>query len=277
MSGKAERIAQLFQTRPIIAVEGMPLDVRKRLPLLDMHNRSVTDPTTNLPPATIHSYLQPGVQYMNQTSSKLNSIGEIEDKQVHFVGFEKVPMGDWDWRDPIHPDNAVSIESLGDVHERLTRYTKDNPDSRWKVYLTPGGIRAWELGRSRTPIKAMQEGMFDESGILKVDPLYGKMTTRKDYSHLYPSKFTPPAFWSRVSQKPTRPNDFVAYYLGNIGEGTINSENARLVNTYHDKVIQDVLSIEGVDPREASLSLLEKQLATVSRSWAAPIEQRLGL
>ena len=70
----------------------------------------------------------------------------------------------------------------------------------------------------------------------------------------------------------------MAYYLGDVGGGLVNPDSARIVHTYHDRPIMRSMMYDGMTPGtlpSSGIELLNKHLATVPRSFAAPIEQRL--
>lgn len=270
------QVADLFH---IPSFRNSRLHSSERIPLMN-HNASVErygQQRIAKDPEAINSlirYLEPGVQYQKHYLTKPDvNTGDTKTGLVHFVGLEDVPMGDWDWRGASHPTGDPQIESLGEAYDRLDKYTTDNPDSRWQVYLTPGGVRSWEVGRRVTPEQFRNEGSFNEDH-LNIDPMYAAITVQGRLAPQYP-KETNPAFWSRISGKPGRPDDFVAYPLNTIGRGDIDPYNARLIQEYHDKPIQQVLAKEGINPHKAALELLNKHLATVPRKWAIPVEQRL--
>lgn len=274
------RALDLVNIPDYLSFKGLPLAERRLIPSLDMHNRHLLKVGEGELPPGASAYLEPGVHFKTDILTQQDPVtGESVSGNIHVVGMEKVPMGDWDWKDPYshNTDGGATIESLGDVHERLSRYTQDNPDSSWRVYLTPGGVRAWEMSRNQTPVKMFAPTKYGElqDDTLRIDPFYQKLTSRKKYSPAHLNKTVPAAFYSRVSGKPLRENDFVAFPLGHIGDAPINPYNERLVGTYHDDIIQRWMQLSGTEGTTAALDLLNKHLDSVPRSWGSEIEQSL--
>lgn len=232
----------------------------------------------------VQSVLEPGVYYSKNWLPNKSNPGTLENGlpnggYVDFVRTHAVPMGDWDWPDnTYHSNHSVTIRHLGDVYDRLERFTSDNPNSLWQTYLTPGGVRAFEMGDRYTPKGFAAAGHFDA---LSVDPFYEKLAIRpiappKEFSSplLYPEQS-----WSaRVSGKPGRTDDFVAFPLGTVGKAPIHSYNRRIIDTYHDLPIMRSMVNDGMQIGTlptSGITLLEQQLSTVPRRFAVPIERRL--
>lgn len=227
--------------------------------------------------------LEPGVHYKQEWikdkyNPGWNAQGIPNGKNVDFIKFAKVPMGDWDWNDAIHSSEAVTIDHLGDVYDRLVRFTHDNPSSKWQTYLTPGGVRAFEVAQNFTPKEFNDAGYFET---LAIDPVYQRMAQstvipfdQHKYKGLYPRQ----GWNARISGKPGRPDDFVAFPLGTVGDALTNPYNQRLIDSYHDLPIMRSMVNDGMEPYKmptSGLKLLEYHLSTVPRQYAAPIEQRL--
>lgn len=257
---------------------GARLD-QKRMAGMPLTRSDVSQPRMELEPGVWHN--QDWVA--NQINPGTRPDGLPFGKYIDIIGFKQVPMGDWDWPNVVHHNDAVTIRHLGDVYDNLERFTTDNPGSKWQTYLTPGGVRAYELSKPMTPGMFDRLGYFDE---LKIDPFYKQFSLNQTqlkgatseaiarYQPLYPKQ----AFNARVSSKPGRNEDFVAFPLGQIGEGLINPYNQRLIDQYHDQPIMRSMMNDGMQPGKlpaSGISLLEQHLATVPRKYAASIEQRL--
>lgn len=208
-----------------------------------------------------------------------NGMPDIKDYPIHYTGFTHVPMGDWDWADKGHiAQNSITIENLGHAVDKLEQYVTDtSPDSYWKVYLTNGGVRAWDIGKRQRPIEWKSSGRFEQ---LNIDPNYARLSGTTKRLPTVPEGLAYPSFWTRVSGKPQRgSDDFVAMYLGDItgNNANINADSLRQISLYHDKPIQEWLLREGLDNKSVALELASQHLETVPKKWAMPIIQRLGL
>lgn len=195
---------------------------------------------------------------------------------VDFVGSARVPMGDWDFPDAIHHESSVSIKDVGDVYDSLQKYTTDNPNSVWQTYLTPGGVRAFELGEQRTPREfASPDNRFVQ---LNVDENYARIAVRQREKPIYPN-YPTQAFNARVSGKPGREGkDFVAYPLNIVGQGMQNPYNRRIVREYHDIPILRSMAQDGMQPGVlpvSGLELLNAHLDSIPTQYRNQIERKL--
>jgi hypothetical protein len=264
--------------------------------------------------------IEPGVysnrDYIrNKLDTRTLDDGRPNGSYVDFYGTKNVPMGDWDFPDAIHHDSSVTINNLGDTYQSVKEYTNRNPDSLWQMYLTPGGVRGFEIAEQYTPRQFM--GGVDPSSPnnrfsqLNIDPNYAKMAVAIDVPSSPLKRIPSPqevmrgladdqlwdrkaiaydnfgtninqptqAFNARISSKPGRQEDFVAYPLGTIGSGIVNPYNQRILDTYHDLPIMRSQMQDGIKPGilpRSGLDLLDQHLRTVpDRQWAANVEQRL--
>lgn len=181
-----------------------------------------------------------------------NVVQKIENKKgaVEYIGTSSVPMQDWDWPDTVHPSIAVTINHLGDVYDSLVRRTVDNPSERWRLYITPGGVRAWNLTNQWEPNVAAE--MLQRS--LDSDPLYAEYAAKSNN------------WFSRISGKPKRLNDFVAFPIDEIGSALPNPVNLDIVHRYHDVPIIENRFVSEMLPDglpRSFLPVLEEQIKTV--------------
>lgn len=198
--------------------------------------------------------------------------------QIEVIGFNDVPMQDWDFPDSIHQAQAITINDLGDVYPRLKDYA-DRNNQAWRLYATPGGVRAFNLTDARMPRSPASENFFDFTTTgadyqrqLNSDPLYGRFSRDQNRWN------------SRISGKPTRDADFVAYPLGTVGRGLPDPRNIDLVHRFHDVPIMENRYVSGMAPNavpeQAAQDIVNRHLTKVPRSFAAPVErrfERLGL
>lgn len=183
-------------------------------------------------------------------------------KGVEYISTPKIPMQDWDFPDPLHPDAAVTIRNLGDAYENLKDFTKANPDEAWKLYLTPGGVRAWNLSGQGNP----QQLAFGYQQTLNSDPLYNEYAQRSN------------TWASRLSGKPKRADDFVAFPLATIGEGLPNPTNVDWVTRFHDIPIIENRYVSNVDMSNTSiLQKLVDQTRGLPGRIVDPIYESLNL
>lgn len=225
------------------------------------------------------NYKNPDIAWENDIAVPVNT-----GRPVEFVGFKNVPMGDWDWPDAIHADASVSVKNAGDAFQNLEDFTGRN-GGRWDVFLTPGGVRAFDLSNQMSPRQFEQAGRFEE---LNIDPLYRRFSLDKEmslprhrrdnpdeYNQLYPTN----NFNVRIDSKPGREgNDFVAYRLGTVGKDLPNPQNVRLVREYHDKPIVKAMINQNLNPRslpDSAIDLIDKQLPTIPRQYQFNIERQL--
>jgi hypothetical protein len=240
--------------------------------------------------STVPVMLEPGVTYTqkwlgNKTNSYVRKDGLPYGGFVDFLGTSKVPMGDWDFPDAHHPESSISISNLGDVYDSLIKNTTDNPNSLWQVYLTPGGVRAFQMGEQATPKEYMQKGylksVIKSDNSLNMDRNYANMAVKQTnptripkYDLLYPKQ----AWNARISSKPGRNEDFVAYPIGNVGNGIVDPYNRRIIDSYHDLPIMQSLANDGMSPGvlpKSGLDLLEWHLASVPKNYRDGIERGL--
>lgn len=199
-----------------------------------------------------------------------DTLPEYERSTFQVIGRSDVPMGDWDWPDNIHDTRSVTVNNLNDAYE-LIKDVAGKRNQTWDVYLTPGGVRADLMSHRMTPQQFADAGLFDE---LHIDPLYAQLSqSPASYPDLSDYKQIN-TFNTRVSQKP-RPNDFVAYRLGRIGNAPINPYNKRIIDTYHINGIQKALANSDTNPYESVATLLSQQATGLPSSFISPVEQQL--
>lgn len=217
-----------------------------------------------------------GVLMRSEFKKNKNAKHSRDGKYVNFATFDDLAMQDWDFPDEIHHASSVNIRHMGDAVDRINRFTHDNKGSNFRVYLTPGGVRSFDMTRRITPREFADRG-YDE--VLQVDPNYIKFA--QDMIVPYQARdFYPEQGWSsRLSGKPGRDDDFVAYYLGSVGDGLPHPDNRRLVSQYHDIPIAKNIAKEGLNPLvipDSKIDLLDQQLKTVDKSFAQKAKERLA-
>lgn len=147
---------------------------------------------------------------------------KYERTALEFVQTDTIPMLDWDWPNRGHKTaKCVTITCLNDVISRLKDYLKVYPSQSIRVYVTPGGVRAFFLGT-----KCSVEDFYANFGgeTLNADPLYIRLTKRNE------------GFPVRISPKPSRVGDFVATYVCTLGAEP-NQEMLAVIKAVHDKPI----------------------------------------
>ena len=182
--------------------------------------------------------------------------------------FDTIPMQDWDYPDAIHHSNSITINNLGDVYPLLDEHARRNNES-WRLYSTPGGVRAFNLSTQASPSTLVNDQPFSSylQAQLNSDPLYANFSLEKN------------TWASRLSQKPKRSLDYVAYPLGIVGQGPLNPTNLDIIRRFHDVPIIENRYVSKLSPhtipRIKALELAERHLSKVPRHFAAPIEARL--
>jgi hypothetical protein len=223
--------------------------------------------------------LEPGVIYRVEWIPSRKRVGEEicglpKGKFVEFVSTSSIPMGDWDFPEDTHHPTSITIKNVGDVYKRLIAYTKQH-NSLWKVYLTPGGVRAFDISRN---INSKEFKKDFKS--LNIDPCYARLAMNQPrpdvyskipkYNLLYPKQS-----WAfRLSGKPNRKNDFVALYLGTVGNGKALSYNSRIVKEYHDKPIQKYCRQNNID-LDFAKELATKHLDSIPLQFRSSIQKQI--
>ena len=190
--------------------------------------------------------------------------------EVEFMQLKNTPMLDWDTPDPIHPDASVTVQNLGDVEEIIRDYTSKNPKSMMRLYQTPGGYRAWQLGMESTA----QQYAPDLTQML-VDPNYVKYNQYTN-QRLSNGAIQNAGFNSRVSHKPGRV-DWVAQPIAEFrgSEAMPIERSVELVKLMHDNPIQRTYLSQGGTAQ--AVDLLKQHLPTASQVLQQEISRRLGL
>ena len=189
---------------------------------------------------------------------------------VEFINLPNTPMMDWDTPGPYHADRNATVRHLGDVEELIQSYTAKNPDSRIQLYQTPGGFRAWEVGR-RTSVANFKPD-FEE---LKVDPDYALISQAGLGRTVDGVDIDPPGFRSRISHKPGRA-DWVAQPIATFGAEIPDPTSYNLVRTLHDEPIRRAyLKQSGVSPD--AIAALKENLSTASQALQRQLISRFAL
>jgi hypothetical protein len=143
-------------------------------------------------------------------------------------------MLDWDVPNEGHlTKDAITLNSRYEAVNLLQKLCQQNASWRWRVYKTPGGVRAfcmshqWDINK---PTEAAVARMLMEH--LKCDPCYTHFT------------FTKNEGWAaRVSKKPARQGDYIAQYLFDIGEGEALSTNTTNI-VIHDALVAKYATVK---------------------------------
>lgn len=203
----------------------------------------------------------PGTLHSKQIAHLITNVPA--EKTIEVVGSPRVAMQDWDWPDDAHiAKQAITINHLGDVYDSMERFTRDNPDELWRMYITPGGVRAYDMAQRRDPNSA-----YRLQSHLNSDPLYAELSDKT-------------GFWNtRISPKPARDNDFVALPIGSIGTGTMLRENEDYVRRFHDvPIMENRIAVGQTQLPESAYNLLEQQAQTLpghARPMIDPILSRM--
>ena len=211
--------------------------------------------------------IAPGVQYERQlVKSRLGGKGG----EVEFIRFDDTPMGDWDLPHPSHMSGNVTVRNLGDVEELIQGHVSKNPQSEMRLYMTPGGFRAWELGERRTPAehaKAMEA--------MRIDGDYTRLAQQGNPREIEGVPVGQPGFSARISAKPGRSGDWVALPIATIAgeQAAVDPVSAQRVRAYHDQPIASSYLPGGQVPHAAQ-AMLKEQAATASLALQQALRRR---
>jgi len=192
-------------------------------------------------------------------------------KNVHYVTFKNIAMGDADWSEPSHKcSECITIETISDVVTILKPWLIQKGLTA-RLYLTMGGLRWFITSKRLTPKEADQIGFFSE---LPVDPLYASLAMAinpwKKVRTSYIDRFSlgvvqskqleefEEAWASRISPKVGRENDFVAFHIATFGEVAEDREILEELYQFHDKPIRKSWNKESLEKaREVYISKLK--------------------
>ena len=164
------------------------------------------------------------VQYV----SKNPKAGAIEIGGFH--GKNAIPMTDIDIPDDTHPAAGITAQTRGHAIEQLQRLLKIGRGKTQRVYITPGGVRSFEVGETMEPRKWWKGHDIG-------DPFYRRFTQE---SRTVNDERLPATFTFRNSRKANRAaeDDYVAALIGTLGDEEVTlPESIRKVTRYHDNRI----------------------------------------
>lgn len=220
-------------------------------------------------PPAIAVPIDEGVVYRREKrdSAKEGVPGTISE----YVKFTDTPMMDWDVPDPSHVSSSVSVRHLGDVEELARQYVAEQPESLLRIYQTPGGYRAWELGVRGTPTQ--MAGQLERA---KVDPNYVLLAQRGNEAAVSGIPIGQPGYSSRINAKPGR-TDWVAQPILTLEGAAALPEpvSMRRVKAYHDAPIARHFLQGGVSPE--AIAMLKQQLPTASQSLQRELGALFGI
>jgi hypothetical protein len=235
--------------------------------------------TTNMtgvgkPPRSTYP-IEPGVTYKREYYEPRRA--GVKDttrpgEMVEFVKFADTPMMDWDTPSDYHRATNVTVRHLGDVEELARQYVASNPESMLRIYQTPGGYRAWELGQRVDP-----EGFQPSFEQLKVDGDYARLAATAGPGELEGIALNAPGFSSRISHKPGRV-DWVAQPILTLtgAEAMPDPISLRRVERYHDAPIRQAY-LGGGGVNADALEALKLQTPTASQVLQRELSHRYGV
>lgn len=212
--------------------------------------------------------IAPGVQYESQLVPP--RVGGGKGGRVEFVRFEDTPMYDWDVPSDYHAAKNVTVRHLGDVEEIAREHVNRYPGSLLRLYQTPGGFRAWELGRRQSP-----QQYSSEAEAMRVDEDYVRLAQQSDTWDVNGISVGRPGFSSRISGKPGRANDWVAQPLLTIAgrEALPDPASVYRVRKFHDEPIAHAyLDADGINPH--AMEALRQQASTASAALRNELSRR---
>jgi hypothetical protein len=173
------------------------------------------------------------------------------DKQVHYIAFGNIAMGDADWDEAAHKtQKCVTISKISDLTKVLKPWLIDKGMTA-RLYLTAGGLRWFITSKRLIPTVAKEIGFFED---LPVDPLYADLSLGwnpwKKQKLGYQDRFGLGLVeseqlkcfeksWSvRISPKLTREDDFIAIPIGKLGNVDEDQSIVRELQEFHDVPIR---------------------------------------
>jgi hypothetical protein len=226
-------------------------------------------------PPTVRYPISPDIHYKRQfkpVTGPARRGSRYPGTIVEYVGFTDTPMMDWDTPGPSHVDRNTTVRNLGDVEALAREYVKRHPHSSLRLYQTPGGFRAWEVGERLNP--ADFQPRFQE---LQVDPDYAMLSNTGFGRTVQGVPIDPPSFRSRISHKPGR-TDWVAQPIATISgsEALLDPRSIALVRAFHDEPIrQRYLGAGGASP--AAVQAVKTQARTASQALQGELRRRFGI
>lgn len=138
-------------------------------------------------------------------------------RDIEVVSFTDVMMLDWDLK-------WDHIQEKQDAIDRLSAMVEQHPELTFYVYETPGGMRAF-LVSHRVHVNSGLLGLMQALGC---DGAYVKFTSERKV-------------WNcRIGKKPGREGDYIARFVGRIGDAPVNEYIYELLEQ-HDELIADRL------------------------------------
>lgn len=180
---------------------------------------------------------------------------------IEIGGFNRVPMIDIDTPNMAHfRDEYVTAAGPGEALEQIMQLLRDKKVSSQRMYLTPGGVRSFELGEQMSPQEWWAKHPVG-------DPGYRKLSAE---ARVVGGRSLPPGFTFRTSPKTIRENDFVAALLGTVSRPGAKrlAENERLVGKYHDRRIKQNI---GTSQDTAT----RNQLAAIIKDIPKPLREQV--
>ena len=274
---------KLLNKQPRPPLEGQMIGMLNRTPAGLFLGGKLPQNLSTYPAVSYLASTDPNVYYRRQHNLKgPGTVPTAKDpgKIMEFVGTEQVPMADWDFPGPDHPANSITnVRTLGDAEERLQQYVSQNPESAFRLYRTPGGIRAWDLTTQASPhqyARAHKE--------LDIDPNYARISredSRARLNFLDNSPYQRPAdaavFFSRISPKPGRV-DYVAQPIGEIRGAKAqrdNPINQRFIRNWHDLPIKEAW-LQG-QAKQTAMETIKQDLPTASQFLQQQVRNYLNL
>jgi hypothetical protein len=167
---------------------------------------------------TCSTQVEPGVEFHCHAQPSPHGYYQYE-----YGLFGHILCADFDWPDSGHlSDLSITVKTATEVLNTLRRI-----GGTWRLYITPGGMRAFLVSEKIT-VQEMEEGKaFFQYKELNADPLYWGFT--QSYHKKWGFRLVP---------KLGRHYDWIAEFLEVVGDpADADPELVRLVETYHDQQI----------------------------------------
>lgn len=150
----------------------------------------------------------------------------IQENGLTIACIESTWTGEWDLRgDNIHYKDACTISTREEAYKRVKEFCNKNPEFKFLVFDTPGGVRAICISHRYEPNSWESYRLHSK---LDCDPLYQELTYK---SKMYCLRVSPKA--KRVKETG---HDYISRKKYVMGTGNIDSHCLKESELYYKEV-----------------------------------------
>ena len=172
---------------------------------------------------------------------------------MHVTENPQVPVLDMDYKTNImhSAPGVANIQDMGSGLRAMSRIAAQHPESKWRVYSTPGGIRSFNISQRGRPQDVKHYLDYPE-----VDQWYKAHTYNRG------------SFATRITPKMERKlgEDFIAQPIITLGTGKTNARSIAQIQQTHDIPIAQYISKYGLEDTKGLASGLIKNIEAQSGS-----------